>query len=103
YMLTGERFDAREALRLGLVHGVVADDKLAAARDHLVEACLKGAPKAQDSAKDLLRLVAETPMGPDLMRLSAIRLAEDLAGADGREGLAAAMSKRKPVWGAEPQ
>ena len=100
YALTGERFDAREALRLGLVHGVVAADKLAAARDHLVEACLKGAPKAQSSAKDLVRVAAETPPGPDLMRLTALRLAEEVVAEDAREGIAAAAEKRKAAWSA---
>jgi methylglutaconyl-CoA hydratase len=98
YLLTGERFDAREALRLGLVGGVVAADRLDAARDHLVEACLKGAPKAQDGAKEMLRLAAETPMGPDLMRLSALRLAEAAASGEGKDGVGAAKDGRKPGW-----
>lgn len=98
YGLTGERFDAREALRLGLVGGVVASDKLGAARDHLVEACLKGGPKAQASAKDMARLVAETPMGPDLMRLTVARMAEEAASTEGRDGVLAAKDLRKPGW-----
>lgn len=98
YALTGERFDAREALRLGLVGGVVAAAKLDSARDHLVEACLKGGPKAQGSAKDMLRLVAETPMGPDLLRLTVARAAEEAASSEGRDGIAAARDLRKPGW-----
>ena len=98
YFLTGERFDAREACRLGLVHAVVAADKLAEARDHLVEACLKGAPGAIAQAKDLIRVVADTEAGPDLMRLTAHRIAERRATDEGHEGLMAFLEKRKPGW-----
>lgn len=99
YFLSGERFDAREASRLGLIHAAVAADRLEAARDHLVEACLKGAPKALASAKELLRVVVESPRGPDLMRFSATRIAEMRVGDEAREGLAAFIEKRKPNWG----
>ncbi|CAA7612348.1 Enoyl-CoA hydratase/carnithine racemase [Candidatus Terasakiella magnetica] len=99
YMVTGERFDAREALRLGLVHGVVAADKLASARDHVVEACLKGGPKAQSATKELIRVVEDSPMGPDLMRYTATHFCDLRTSEEGREGLAAFLDKRKPSWG----
>ncbi|CAA7618376.1 enoyl-CoA hydratase-related protein [Magnetospirillum sp. UT-4] len=98
YCLTGERFDAREAARLGLVHAVIAADRLAEARDRVVEACLKGAPGAQAATKELLRVLADAEAGPDLMRLTAQRLADQRAGAEGREGLDAFVEKRKPAW-----
>jgi methylglutaconyl-CoA hydratase len=46
YMLTGERFDAAEALRIGLVHKVVAADALAAAAQELVDVLLANGPQA---------------------------------------------------------
>ena len=98
YVLTGERFDAREALRLGLVHAVVAADRLGEARDRMVEALRKGGPKAQSDAKELLRVLAATPPGPDLMRWTTARLAEIRSGDEAREGLAAFLEKRKPGW-----
>lgn len=98
YWLTGERFDAREAFRLGLVHSVMAADKLGEARDRLVEACLKGAPKAQAGSKEMLRVIGDAEHGPDLMRLVAGRLAEQRSSDQGREGLASFLEKRKPNW-----
>ncbi|RAU23954.1 enoyl-CoA hydratase [Paramagnetospirillum kuznetsovii] len=98
YMVTGERFDAREALRLGLVHGIVAADKLDAARDHIVEACLKGGPKAQAAAKELIRVIDDSPMGPDLLRYTATHFSDLRGSEEGREGLAAFAEKRKPGW-----
>ena len=83
---------------LGLVHGVTAPDRLAAARDHLIEACLKGAPRAQADAKDILRLAADTPRGPDLLRLTAGRLADSIRSEEGRWGLEAFTDGRKPEW-----
>lgn len=98
YWLTAERFDAREAFRLGLVHAVFPADKLAEARDRMVESCLKGAPKAQAGAKEAIRVIDEAESGPDLMRLIAHRFAEQRVGDEGREGLAAFVEKRKPGW-----
>jgi methylglutaconyl-CoA hydratase len=98
YMLTGERFDAREALRLGLLHAVVAADKLSAARDHMIDACRRGGPKAQAAVKDLIRVIGDSPSGPDLMRYTAVHMAELRATDEGREGLAAFLAKRKPGW-----
>jgi methylglutaconyl-CoA hydratase len=99
YMMTGERFDSREALRLGLIHGLVAPDKLDTARDHIVEACLKGGPKAQTAAKELIRVIDDSPMGPDLMRYTATHFSDLRLSDEGREGLAAFVEKRKPSWG----
>ena len=50
-MLTGERISAAEAARLGLVHEVVADDRLDAAVDRIAGELLKGGPDAIAAAK----------------------------------------------------
>lgn len=98
WMLTAERFDAREAHRMGLVHAVVPADKLEHARALMVEQLLKGGPQAQAGVKEMLRVIEDSPAGPDLLRYSAGRIAEMRASDEGREGLAAFLEKRKPAW-----
>ena len=98
YFLTAERFSAAEARRLGLVHEVVAEDRLDEARDLMVHALLQGGPNAQGAAKDLIHVVAESQRGPELMRYTARRIADMRAGAEGREGLTAFFEKRKAEW-----
>jgi methylglutaconyl-CoA hydratase len=89
YFLTGERFDAETALRIGLVHEV-ADD-LDAAVDRVVSELLSAGPHAVRWAK---RLVKERPDGPETARWIAERRASD----EGQEGLRAFLDKRPPAW-----
>jgi len=89
YFVTGERFDAATALRIGLVHEV-ADD-LDAAVDRVVGELLSAGPQAARWAK---RLVRERPDGPETARWIAERRTSD----EGQEGLRAFLDKRKPGW-----
>jgi methylglutaconyl-CoA hydratase len=89
YFLTGERFDARTALRIGLVHEV-ADD-LDAATDAIVGELLSAGPEAARAAK---RLVLERPDGLATER----RIAERRTSDEGQEGLRAFLDKREPNW-----
>jgi methylglutaconyl-CoA hydratase len=89
YFLTGERFDAETALRIGLVHEV-ADD-LDAAVERVVAELLSAGPHAARWAK---RLVRERPDGPETARW----IAERRTSAEGQEGLAAFLEKRPPSW-----
>jgi methylglutaconyl-CoA hydratase len=89
YFLTGERFDAETALRIGLVHEI-ADD-LDAAVDRVVGELLSAGPHAVRWAK---RLVRERPDGPETARWIAERRASD----EGQEGLRAFLEKTSPTW-----
>jgi 2-(1,2-epoxy-1,2-dihydrophenyl)acetyl-CoA isomerase len=53
-VLLGERFDAREALRLGLVNRVVADAELNAATQAIVDTLVRGPQLALRNAKRLV-------------------------------------------------
>jgi methylglutaconyl-CoA hydratase len=89
YFLTGERFDAEAALRIGLVHEV-ADD-LDAAVERVVGEVLTAGPEAAREAKKLIR---ERPEGEEAARIAARLRASD----EGQEGLRAFLERREPGW-----
>ena len=99
YFLTAERFSAAEALRLGLVHAVVEAGALEAALAGILERLRDGGPEAQSAAKELIFAVAGRPVDDALIRDTARRIAGRRASAEGREGTAAFLEKRQPVWG----
>ncbi|HUN91390.1 MAG TPA: enoyl-CoA hydratase/isomerase family protein [Burkholderiaceae bacterium] len=98
YVLSAERFDATEALRIGLLHQVAAPDRLDAAVDALLETLLQTSPAAVASAKDLIRAVAGRPIDDALVADTAERIAQARASDDGREGIQSFLQKRKPRW-----
>ena len=96
-MLTGERFGAAEALRVGLVHHVVPAAELDTKVDERVGELLKGGPSAQARIKQLLVRYAELPW--QAYRESVPQtLAEVRSGDEARDGLAAFFEKRPPRW-----
>src|SRR5215212_5401981 len=86
--LTGERIDAREAVRIGLVHEVT--DDLDAAVDRVVGELLTSGPQAVREAK---RLVHERPEGEEAAQIAA-RLRTS---AEGQDGLRAFLERRGPT------
>jgi methylglutaconyl-CoA hydratase len=89
YFLTGERFDAQTALRIGLVQEVAAD--LETAIERVVGELLTSGPQATREAKRLIRM---RPQGEETAQLAA-RLR---AGEEGQEGLRAFLERREPAW-----
>ena len=89
YFVTGERFDARTALRIGLIHEVAPD--LDAAVASVVGELLDAGPAAARSAKELAR----SPLSAEE---TARRIAERRTSEEGQEGLRAFLEKRGPSW-----
>jgi len=100
YMLTGERFGAAVALRLGVVQHVVAPEELDAKVEERALALMAGGPRAQGRIKTLLELWSDSTWEEYRVALPRI-LAEVRAGDEARDGLAAFLEKRNPSWRAE--
>lgn len=99
YMMTGERFDADEARRIGLVHEVVDDiPGLAAAAEAIVTQIFAAAPGAVAETKALVSDVAGRPIDHHLIEQRAKGIAHRRATDEAREGVAAFLAKRKPAW-----
>lgn len=92
YMLTGGRFDAETARRIGLVHEV-GDDA-----DAIISSLVANGPAAMADTKTLIRDVAHATVDEALLAMTAERIATRRASAEGREGIAAFLEKRKPGW-----
>ncbi|MCU0882724.1 MAG: enoyl-CoA hydratase-related protein [Hyphomonadaceae bacterium] len=92
-------FDAAHALKIGLLSAVVPDlDGLARAEETYARQIGACAPGAIADARQLVRDVAGRPIDGALRTMTAKRIADRRASAEGREGLAAFLSKRKPDW-----
>lgn len=98
FFLTGERIDATQAQKLGLVHEIAPPDSLDAKIGEIAASLLQGGPQALASAKLLLREIAHRPLDDFLSEDTARRIAEIRAGAEAREGVAAFLQKRPPSW-----
>jgi methylglutaconyl-CoA hydratase len=102
YFLTAERFGAEEARRIGLVHEVVPAEQLEARAMAIAGEILKGGPQALATAKELVRLIETMPQGGSIRAEATVAMiAERRASAEGKEGIAAFLEKRKPGWVAD--
>ncbi len=97
FFLTGDRFDAREAHRIGLVHAVVPAAELETAGRKKVESLLSAGPEAVGVAKRLIEEVAgKSP--EEVIGLTARTIAERRSSAEAKEGLTAFLEKHPPSW-----
>lgn len=94
--VTGERFDAARAEQIGLVHCTVDVEDLDALVAALLDEVLAAGPEAVAAAKRLPEL-ASAPLD-DAGEATARVIAELRTGAEGQEGMAAFLEKRKPSW-----
>jgi methylglutaconyl-CoA hydratase len=89
YFVTGERFGADVALRIGLVSEISEDARERA--EQIVGDILAGGPIAVREAKKLVR---ERPTGIDTARIAAARRTSD----EGQDGLRAFLDRRPAGW-----
>ena len=98
YALTGERFDAEDARRLGLVSEVVDDaDALDPRLDEIIRHLAKAGPTALAACKAVLRAIQ--PVDWDhATDVTTRHIARQRVSAEGQEGLRAFLEKRPPAW-----
>ncbi|MEV5607974.1 enoyl-CoA hydratase family protein [Streptomyces sp. NPDC052225] len=95
YYLTGERFDAAEAARIGLV--TAAADEVDVALEPVLDGLRRASPQALEETKQLLTVKVLEAFDRDaepLTALSARLFATDAA----REGMTAFLERRDPAW-----
>ena len=98
YFLTGERFSAQEAHRIGYVHEVVDVDRLDSVVDGWLKHLLSAGPAAVRACKRLVLDVAEREINEQLIATTVESIANIRASNEGREGVQAFLNKRKPSW-----
>lgn len=98
YFVTAERFDARQAQRLGLVHEVVPAAELGGRVDELVDTLLANGPQAMRAAKRLACDLSAARIDRVMLEDTARRIADIRASDEGRDGVGAFLEKRGPKW-----
>ena len=98
YFLTGERFSAQEAHRIGYVHEVVEAEQLDSVVDGWLKHLLSAGPDAVRACKRLVLDVAEREINEQLIAATVEQIANIRASSEGKEGVQAFLNKRKPNW-----
>ena len=101
--LTGERFDAERALRIGLVHRVVADtEALDAALADTLKQLRSSGPEAVRECKKLIAFVSANELA-DAVPYTIDTIATRRVSPEGQQGMTAFLSKQKAPWAGEKQ
>jgi methylglutaconyl-CoA hydratase len=98
YALTGERFDAEEARRIGLVHEVVAPGDLEAAGESIIGHLLANGPEAVAATKLCALRSAWSHLDDDAFSALIEAHATKRQSKEAAEGFAAFIEKRPARW-----
>ena len=97
-ILTGEQIGAAEACRLGLVTRVVPDGELPVVVDRLLDKLRKLSPAVLKLTRRTLGRIHSADFAKQLETVERVYLTELMKSHDAREGIAAFLEKRAPVW-----
>jgi methylglutaconyl-CoA hydratase len=98
YALTGERFDAREARRIGLVHEVVPLGELLGAGEKVVGQLLQNAPEANAQTKAVALEFSHGNLEQPMLDRLIVQHAAKRRSQEATEGLASFAEKRAARW-----
>jgi len=96
-ILRGKRFDANEAVRLGLINQAVPAEGLDDAVDSVVADLMEGGPEAIAWSKRMIHDIP-TMAFDDAMPYAAEISASLFSSEEGKEGMASFLEKRAPRW-----
>jgi enoyl-CoA hydratase/carnithine racemase len=97
--LTGRNFAAVRAAEIGLVHEIVADDRLEAVAVELAAEIAANAPLSMRGNKSAIDLLTASPILSEQQEAGLVALREScFASEDFREGIEAFAEKREPEW-----
>ncbi|MFD4897397.1 enoyl-CoA hydratase family protein [Streptomyces sp. NPDC058411] len=97
YYLTGERFDAAEAARIGLITLAAGPEEVDKALEPVLDGLRRASPQGLKASKELVTatvLKSFDSHAEDLIARSAALFASD----DAREGMTAFLERRDPPW-----
>jgi methylglutaconyl-CoA hydratase len=98
YLISGERFGAEEATRVGLVHQLYDSGAADAALTRLTDELLLAGPNAAAQAKRLLLRFTQALPSPDFLPELQREFEVGFRSLEAAEGRAAFREKRKPRW-----
>jgi methylglutaconyl-CoA hydratase len=98
--LSGERFDEKKALQLGLIHKISLERHFTQDVEKVVDRMIAAAPLAQSKAKELIReVVSRRSQNYTEVESYTCKLISGLrTGPEGQEGMSALLEKRTPNW-----
>ena len=96
--MTGELFDAKKALDIGLIDEIINIKNFERVKSNLIRNLLLGAPQAQKNIKLLLQKINYRQFNNKLINLTAENISKIRVSEEAQEGLNAFLEKRKPKW-----
>jgi len=99
--ITGERVQATDAQKFGLLHSVVEEKLLDDAVDDVVSQLLENSPNAMIIAKNVVFAMSSESITDDMLDLSIKTIANIRESDEAKEGVAAFLEKRSPAWKVE--
>jgi methylglutaconyl-CoA hydratase len=99
--LTGETFDARRAVAVGLLNSAVPRELLDVEVRRYTDMLMLGGPAALAATKAMLRRAPAASMAEDFAAMLALS-ARHFASEEGQEGIRAFAQKRPPSWVRSP-
>ncbi len=98
YLISGERFDAQEAFRIGLVHELCDASAIGTALAKTIDSLLEAGPLAASMAKREIRARSGEVITDELLAELQAAFRRSSESSEAQEGRAAFREKRKPNW-----